>query len=91
MADFSESNAGSVRSFAMASDGSLSDRKPFGHLYQLGEDPGVFPDGIKVGPNGDVFIGLNSVDAAIVTPPFWRGIFDAKPAVLSRLLHSHPC
>ena len=52
-----ESYAGTVTSFAVAADGSLSDRKNFVHLYQLGEDPGVFPDGIKVGPNGNFFIG----------------------------------
>lgn len=63
----------------MASDGPLSDRKTFGHLYQLGEDPGVFPDGIKVGPDGKVCIGLNSVASAIVTPPFRAGFSMQSP------------
>jgi len=64
-----ESYAGSVTSFAVAADGTLSDRKTFVHLYQLGEDAGVFPDGIKVGPNGNFFIGLNSVAAVIEVTP----------------------
>lgn len=64
-----ESYAGSVTSFAVAEDGSLSDRASFVHLYQLGEDPGVFPDGIKVGPNGNFFIGLNSSPAVIEVAP----------------------
>ena len=63
-----ESYAGSVTSFAIGDDGSLSDRQSFVHLYQLGEAPEVFPDGIKVGPNGNFFIGLNS-DAAILEIP----------------------
>lgn len=64
-----ESYAGTVTSFAVAADGTLSDRKSFVHLYQLGEDAGVFPDGIKVGPNGNFFIGLNSVAAVIEVLP----------------------
>ncbi|MBL9051447.1 MAG: SMP-30/gluconolactonase/LRE family protein [Tabrizicola sp.] len=64
-----ESYAGTVTSFAVAEDGSLSDRASFVHLYQMGEDPGVFPDGIKVGPNGNFFIGLNSAPAIIEVIP----------------------
>ena len=64
-----ESYAGTVTSFAMAADGTLSDRMSFVRLYQLGEDPGVFPDGIKLGPNGNFFIGLNSVAAVLEVAP----------------------
>lgn len=64
-----ESYAGTVTSFAVAADGTLSDRKSFVHLYQLGEDPGVFPDGIKIGPNGNFFIGLNSEAAILEVSP----------------------
>lgn len=64
-----ESYAGTVTSFAIAADGSLSDRQSFAHLYQLGEDPGVFPDGIRVGPNGNFFVGLNSAAAVIELAP----------------------
>lgn len=78
-----ESYAGTVTSFAVAEDGTLSDRASFVHLYQLGEDPGVFPDGIKVGPNGNFFIGLNSSAAVIeVTPDGTtvaaRHVFDSQ-------------
>lgn len=64
-----ESYAGTVTSFAVAADGSLSDRMSFVHLYQMGEDPGVFPDGIKLGPNGNFFIGLNSSPAVLEVAP----------------------
>lgn len=64
-----ESYAGTVTSFAVAADGGLSDRMTFAHLYQLGEDPGVFPDGIRVGPNGNLFIGLNSAPVVIEVLP----------------------
>ena len=64
-----ESYAGTVTSFAVAEDGTLSDRASFVHLYQLGEDPGVFPDGIKVGPNGNFFIGLNSAPVILEVTP----------------------
>jgi len=64
-----ESYAGTVTSFAVAADGSLSDRQSFVHLYQLGEAADVFPDGIKVGPNGNFFIGLNSAAAVIEVAP----------------------
>lgn len=60
-----ESYAGSVTSFSIASDGTLGDRSSFVHLYQLGEASDVFPDGIKVGPNGNFFIGLNSIPVII--------------------------
>lgn len=64
-----ESYAGTVTSFAIGADGSLSDRQSFVHLYQKGEDPGVFPDGIKVGPNGNFFIGLNSAPEVLEVAP----------------------
>ena len=64
-----ESYAGTVTSFAIAEDGSLTDRQSFAHLYQLGEAPDVFPDGIKVGPNGNFFVGLNSVAAIVELAP----------------------
>ena len=52
-----ESEAGRVISFAVAADGSLSDRRLFVRLYQLGAAPDVYPDGIKLGPNGNFYIG----------------------------------
>jgi gluconolactonase len=64
-----ESYAGTVTSFAVAADGTLSDRQSFVHLYQKGEAPDVFPDGIKVGPNGNFFIGLNSAPVVLEITP----------------------
>jgi sugar lactone lactonase YvrE len=55
-----ESEAGRVISFATGADGSLSDRRLFVKLPALGEPADVYPDGIKVGPNGNFFVGLYS-------------------------------
>ena len=52
-----ESEAGRVISFAIAADGTLSDRRLFARLYQMGEAPQVYPDGIKLGPNGNFYVG----------------------------------
>lgn len=52
-----ESEAGRVVSFAIDGEGKLSDRRLFVRLYQMGEPPDVYPDGIKIGPNGNFFIG----------------------------------
>ncbi len=53
-----ESEAGRVISFAVAADGSLSDRRLFIRLYQIdGEESDAYPDGIKLGPNGNFYIG----------------------------------
>lgn len=52
-----ESEAGRTISFKVADDGSLSDRRLFVRLYQLGEATTVYPDGIKIGPNGNFYIG----------------------------------
>jgi sugar lactone lactonase YvrE len=64
-----ESYAGTITGFAVGADGTLSDRKSLAHLYQLGESADVFPDGIKVGPNGNFFVGLNSSAAVIELLP----------------------
>lgn len=52
-----ESEAGRVISFKIETDGSLSDRRLFVRLYQMGEAPDVYPDGIKLGPNGNFYVG----------------------------------
>jgi gluconolactonase len=52
-----ESEAGRVISFNIETDGSLSDRRLFIRLYQMGEAPDVYPDGIKLGPNGNFYVG----------------------------------
>jgi gluconolactonase len=52
-----ESEAGRVISFNIGPDGSLSDRRLFIRLYEMGEAPDVYPDGIKLGPNGNFYVG----------------------------------
>jgi len=64
-----ESEAGRVISFAVGSDGSLSDRRLFVRLYQLGEAPNVSPDGIKLGPGGNFFVGDYSSGAVLEVTP----------------------
>jgi sugar lactone lactonase YvrE len=64
-----ESEAGRVISFAVGADGSLSDRHLFIRLYQLGEPADVYPDGIKLGPNGNFFVGEYSAGATLEVTP----------------------
>jgi sugar lactone lactonase YvrE len=64
-----ESEAGRVISFAVAADGSLSDRRLFVRLYQMGEAPDVYPDGIKLGPNGNFYIGEYSSGTVLEVTP----------------------
>jgi sugar lactone lactonase YvrE len=52
-----ESEAGRVISFAVGADGALTDRRLFVRLYQLGEGPEAYPDGIKLGSNGNFYVG----------------------------------
>ncbi|MFO1061139.1 MAG: SMP-30/gluconolactonase/LRE family protein [Dongiaceae bacterium] len=52
-----ESEAGRVISFKVEADGSLSDRRLFVRLYQAGEAPDVYPDGLKFGPDGHLYVG----------------------------------
>jgi gluconolactonase len=52
-----ESEAGRVISFKVESDGSLSDRRLFVRLYQAGEPANVYPDGLKFGPDGHLYVG----------------------------------
>lgn len=64
-----ESEAGRVISFKIEADGSLSDRRLFIRLYQMGQPPNAYPDGIKLGPNGNFFVGqYSSAEILEVTP-----------------------
>ena len=51
-----ESEAGRVITFAVQDDGSLADRRLFVRLTAL-EEPDAYPDGIKLGPDGNLYIG----------------------------------
>lgn len=57
-----ESEAGRVISFAIGDDGTLSDRRLFVRVGAVDEASGIgaFPDGIKLGPDGNFYIGQYS-------------------------------
>lgn len=61
-----ESEAGRVIQFTVADDGSLGDRRLFLRLYELGEPPDAYPDGIKLGPDGNFYIGEYSAGRILV-------------------------
>lgn len=65
-----ESEAGRVISFAVGSDGTLSDRRLFVRVSQA--DPGSpdsYPDGLKWGPDGNLWIGQYSQGRIVVVKP----------------------
>ena len=64
-----ESEANRVIQFTIAEDDSLSDRKLFLRLYELGEPPSAYPDGIKLGPDGNLYIGEYSAGRILVVDP----------------------
>lgn len=64
-----ESEANRVIQFTIADDGSLADRKLFVRLYELGEPPSAYPDGIKLGPDGNLYIGEYSAGRILVVDP----------------------
>ena len=61
-----ESEAGRVITFAVQPDGSLTDRRLFVRLTALGEPEGAYPDGIKLGPDGNLYIGQYSAGRILV-------------------------
>ena len=63
-----ESEAGRVISFAVADDGSLSDRRLFVRVGVADEASGIgaYPDGIKLGPDGNFYIGQYSKGRIVV-------------------------
>jgi gluconolactonase len=66
-----ESEAGRVISFAVAPDGSLSDRRLFVRVAMVdeGSGAGAYPDGIKLGPDGNLWIGQYSSGRIVVVTP----------------------
>jgi gluconolactonase len=61
-----ESEAGRVITFAVQPDGSLADRRLFVRLTALGEPVDAYPDGIKLGPDGNLYIGQYSAGRILV-------------------------
>jgi sugar lactone lactonase YvrE len=64
-----ESEANRVIQFTVGGDGSLSDRRLFLRLYTLGEPPSAYPDGIKLGPDGNLYIGEYSDGRILIVDP----------------------
>lgn len=64
-----ESEAGRVISFAVDDAGQLSDRRLFVRLYALGEPADAYPDGIKLGPQGNFYVGEYSAGNILVVAP----------------------
>jgi gluconolactonase len=61
-----ESEAGRVITFKVTADGKLTDRRLFVRLYTLDEPSDAYPDGIKVGPDGNLYIGQYSAGRILV-------------------------
>jgi gluconolactonase len=61
-----ESEAGRVITFAVQEDGSLADRRLFVRLTSLEEAADAYPDGIKLGPDGNLYIGQYSAGRILV-------------------------
>jgi sugar lactone lactonase YvrE len=61
-----EHYAARVIRFTVQGDGSLTDRALFVRMTDLGEPPDALPDGIKLGPDGNFYIGLYSAGRVLV-------------------------
>lgn len=72
-----ESEANRVIEFTIADDGALTDRKLFLRLYELGEPPSAYPDGIKLGPDGNLYIGEYSAGRILVVDPSTKKLIKA--------------
>jgi len=64
-----EHYANRVIRFTVNADGSLSDRRMFIRLSDLDEPADALPDGIKLGPDGNMYIGLYSAGRIVVVDP----------------------
>ena len=61
-----EFEAGRVITFAVQEDGSLAERQLFVRLTALGEPVDAYPDGIKLGADGNLYIGQYSAGRIVV-------------------------
>lgn len=66
-----ESEAGRVISFAVGDDGTLSDRRLFVRVAAVDEasGAGAYPDGLKLGPDGNFYIGQYSKGRIVAVSP----------------------
>ncbi len=66
-----ESEAGRVITFAVDEDGNLGDRRSFVVVRFVDPVSGVdaYPDGLKIGPDGNIYIGQFSMGRIVVVSP----------------------
>lgn len=65
-----ESEAGQVISFAVTGEGVLEDRRLFVRVSEVDPgSPGSYPDGLKWGPDGNLWIGQYSQGRIVVVSP----------------------
>jgi sugar lactone lactonase YvrE len=66
-----ESEAGRVISFSVGEDGTLSDRRLFARIGVVDEASGIgaYPDGVKLGPDGNFYVGQYSKGRIVVISP----------------------
>lgn len=66
-----ESEAGRVISFSVGDDGALADRRLFARIGVVDEASGIgaYPDGIKLGPDGNFYVGQYSKGRIVVLSP----------------------
>ena len=66
-----ESEAARVISFAISEDGTLSDRRLFVRIGEIDATAGptAYPDGLKMGPDGNFYVGFLSHGRILVVSP----------------------
>jgi sugar lactone lactonase YvrE len=76
-----ESEAGRVISFSVGPDGALSDRRLVARLSEVDPEAGprAYPDGLKLGPDGHLWVGQYSAPRITVLTP--EGAFVAAHVV----------
>ena len=67
-----ESEANRVIQFSVGQDGTLADRRLFVRLRDLDEPADAYPDGIKLGPDGQLYIGLFSAGRILVVTTYGK-------------------
>ncbi len=67
-----ESEANRIISFKIEADGSLSDRRLFLRMGEIDEAWSAYPDGVKLGPDGNFYIGEFSAGRIAVVDPLGK-------------------